>query len=339
MPSGKEIKQRTILYGITIALLYLLLLLLQTTGIVNSYVTGILVTAGINIILAVSLNLTTGLLGQLVLGHAGFMSVGAFTSALVMKALGISGAVSLPIGMLVGGLMAALIGFLIGIPALRLRGDYLAIITLGFGEIIRVVIQNLSITGNGILIGFPTVTTTGKFTYAYFLTVITIFVITLFMRSRHGRAILSIREDEIASEAAGIPTTYYKTTAFVIAAFFAGVAGSLYANHLGVVDASKFDFTRSVEIVIFVVLGGMGSITGSVVAALLLTVLPEALRAFSDYRMLAYSLVLVLVMIFKPTGLFGRYEFSLYGLLRKKGLFKGSKDEDSDDFPGEEVQQ
>lgn len=322
MSKSREVKQRTVLYFSAIALLFGLILALQMTGVVNSYVSGILVTAGINIILAVSLNLTTGLLGQLVLGHAGFMSVGAYTSAILTKAMGLPITAGLPIGLLAGGLMAALIGFLIGIPALRLRGDYLAIITLGFGEIIRVVIQNLAITGNGVLFGAPTLSALAKYAYTFVLTVITIMGIYLLMKSRHGRAILSIREDEIAAEASGIPTTYYKTMAFVIAAFFAGVAGGLYATHLGVVDASKFDFNRSVEIVIFVVLGGMGSITGSVLAALLLTILPEALRAFSDYRMLVYSLVLVLVMIFKPTGLFGRYEISLYNFLRRRGLFK-----------------
>jgi len=156
-----------------------------------------------------------------------------------------------------------------------------------------------------------------KFSYAFFLAVLTIYLITAFIRSRHGRAVIAIREDEIAAEASGINTTYYKLLAFVMAAFFAGVAGALYAHHLGVLNPAKFDFNYSVEILVMVVLGGMGSITGSVVSAIALTILPELLRGFSDYRMLAYSVILILAMLFKPTGLMGGYEFSLSRLVRK----------------------
>ena len=192
MATAKETKQRTWLYMGAFALLFAVLLVAQITGLLNSYISGILVTAGINIILAVSLNLTTGILGQLVLGHAGFMSVGAYTAGIVMKALELPAVAGLPIGMLAGGIVAALIGFLIGIPALRLRGDYLAIITLGFGEIIRVVMQNLSITGNGMLMNIPKLSELAKYSYTSLLTVITIMCITLLMRPRHGRALLSI---------------------------------------------------------------------------------------------------------------------------------------------------
>ncbi len=331
MTKRKETAQRSIVNIVVIAVLYVVLLSLQLTGVMNAYVAGIMATVGVNVILALSLNVTTGYLGQLVLGHAGFMSVGAYTSAVITMSMvdAIPVNVSLPLGLLVGGFLSALIGLIIGIPALRLRGDYLAIITLGFGEIIRVVVQNLKIVNNGNFV-FDRLEPIPEFNYTFAITVICVFATILLIRSRHGRAIIAIREDEIAAEAAGIPTTFYKTMAFVFAAFFAGVAGGLYAHHFGVLKAANFDFNRSVEIVIFVVLGGMGSTTGSIVAAILLTMFPELLRMIlgekaSDYRMLLYSLGLILIMIFKPSGLFGRYEFSLYRVFQKWGWFGGKE--------------
>jgi branched-chain amino acid transport system permease protein len=200
-------------------------------------------------------------------------------------------------------------GIVIGLPALRLKGDYLAIITLGFGEIIRVIILNLKFTGGAYgLKGIGRQTTV---TWVYIFVLITIYVISALIKSRHGRAILSIREDEIAAEASGIPTTYYKALAFTVSAGFAGVAGGLYAHYLSILDPSTFGFMRSVEILVIVVLGGLGSIFGSVISAAVLTILPELLRQFEQYRMVIYSLLLVAVMIFKPSGLCGRYEFSL----------------------------
>ena len=302
--------------------LYILLSVLISANIINPYYSGILTMVCINVILAVSLNLATGFLGQLVLGHAGFMSVGAYSAALFTMYSGLPTVVSFPLALLVGGIVAAAFGVIIGVPALRLKGDYLAILTLGFGEIIRVLILAMPFTGGAAgLSGIPLLTT---FTYVFIIAIITVAVIFDFIHSRHGRAVIAIREDEIAAEAAGIHTTYYKLLAFVLAAFFAGIAGGLYAHHIGVLDPSKFDFNYSVEILIMVVLGGMGSITGSIVAAIVLTLLPELLRGFSEYRMLIYSVILICVMLFKPSGLLGQHELSLTKILNK---FRGKKAE------------
>jgi len=303
--------------------------------VLNRYQAQMLIPIGFNIILAVSLNLTAGFLGQLPLGHAGFMAVGAYTAALFTIALNhLPPNVRLPLGLVVGGLVSASFGVLIGLPALRLKGDYLAIITLGFGEIIRVIILNLKFTGGAFgLRGMGRLT---NVTVTYISVLATLFFISTLIKSRHGRAILSIREDEIAAEAAGIPTTYYKVLAFTVSAGFAGVAGGLYAHFLGILDPSTFGFMRSAEILVIVVLGGLGSLFGSVVSATVLTILPELLRGFAEYRMVIYSLLLVLVMIFKPSGLCGRYNFSLGGELdnffawtRIKMLGKGGDPNDA----------
>lgn len=301
--------QRSYLYNLLAIIAgYVVLSVLVRTEIIDRYLISILILILINIILTVSLNLATGFLGQLTLGHAGFMSVGAYTAALFTMNSGIPSAVSFPIALVLGGLAAAVFGIIIGIPALRLKGDYLAIITLGFGEIIRVIILNVKFTGGAFgLTGIDTLT---NLPYAYGVAVLTIVVMFLLIRSRHGRAIISIREDEIAAEASGINTTYYKLLAFTVAAFFAGVAGGLFAHLISVLDATKFGFNYSIDIMVMVVLGGMGSITGSVLAAAVLTVLPEMLRQFSTYRMLVYAIVLILMMLFRPSGLFGRRELS-----------------------------
>lgn len=218
-------------------------------------------------------------------------------------------------GLLFGGVCAAVCGLVIGIPALRLKGDYLAIITLGFAEIIRVVMLNIdNVLGFDLTSGAKGLTGIPKYTSfldTFVVVAIVIFLIHTFMKSRHGRAVLAIRDNEIAAEASGVNTTYYKTLAFVVSAFFAGIGGGLYAGCIGAMAPAKFGFMKSVEILVMVVLGGMGSMLGSVVSATVLTILPEALRAFSDYRMLAYSIVLILVMIFRPQGLFGSNDFSL----------------------------
>ena len=243
------------------------------------------------------------------------MAVGAYASAIFMTRLGLRGQGAFAVAAVLGGLAAALAGFLIGIPALRLKGDYLAIITLGFGEIIRVILTNLddvlgfSFTGGaGGLLGIPKTT---NFLNTFLWVGITCFLIHTLMKSRHGRAIYAIRENEIAAEASGIPVTAYKTFAFVVSAFFAGVAGALYSGYLGILKPDNFKFMTSIEILVMVVLGGMGSMLGSVVSAAVLTALPEALRVFSDWRMIAYALLLILVMIFKPSGLMGQYDFSM----------------------------
>ena len=300
-------------------------------GTITNYWSGILITIGINIILAVSLNVATGYLGQLPLGHAGFMAVGAYTGGIFMRATPAADllkagdtAGALPyvlIALVLSAIVAGLFGLIIGIPALRLRGDYLAIITLGFGEIIRVILTNIdSVLGFKFTYGaagLKRIPKFSSFTLVFVCVVITCLVIHMVMKSRHGRAILSIRENEIASESSGIPTTYYKTFAFVLSAVFAGVAGCLYAGYLGSLYPSTFKFMKSIEILVMVVLGGMGSMLGSVLSASVLTVLPELLRSVDDYRMVAYSLALVVMMIFRPKGLMGSYDFSMSRCIEK----------------------
>ncbi len=296
-----------------IFLIYIGLSSLISTGVINKYYSGVMIAMGINIIMTVSLNLTTGFLGELALGHAGFMSVGAFTAGIITKSLaanlGWDPAACLPVSLLAGGLLAAVMGLVIGIPALRLKGDYLAIITLGFGEIIRVIIQNMEITGGAA--GISRIPRVNSFTITYFIMTAVIIILFTLAWSRHGRAIISIRENAIAAESTGISTTYYKIFAFTLAAFFAGIAGGLYAHQYGRVTASVFDFNKSIEYLVMVVLGGMGSITGSIISASILTLLPELLREFADYRLLLYSLLLIMMMLFRPKGLMGTAEFSL----------------------------
>ena len=278
-------------------LLYFILTFLISSGIISNYWLGIIMIAGINIILASSLNLATGYLGQLTLGHAGFMSVGAYVSALCSIHLELPFIASL----LMGAIIAAIIGVIIGIPTLRLKGDYLCIITLAFNEIIRVIMVNLSITnGSKGLVGIPRST---NFAIVFFSAAVTVFVIYSIVKSRHGRAIISIREDETASELSGIPTTYYKILAFAISAFFAGLAGGLYAHYITVISPKVFDYNKSVEILVIVVLGGMGNWKGSIIAAIVMTILPEYLRAFSQYRMLLYAAILIIAMILKEKNI------------------------------------
>ena len=310
-------------------------------GNISRYWSGILVTVGINIILAVSLNMATGYLGQLPLGHAGFMAVGAYTGGIFMKATPLADLLKagdtmgcLPyivVALLISGLMAGLFGLIIGIPALRLKGDYLAIITLGFGEIIRVVLTNIdSVLGFKFTYGasgLKRIPKIADFTLVFVCVALTCLIIHMLMKSRHGRAILSIRENEIAAEACGVHTTYYKVMAFVMSAFFAGVAGCLYAGYLGSLYPSTFKFMKSIEILVLVVLGGMGSMLGSILSATVLTVLPELLRGVAEYRMVAYSLLLVLMMIFRPKGLLGTYDFSMSRVLERilNGVKKGKE--------------
>ncbi|KDE68700.1 branched-chain amino acid ABC transporter permease, partial [Fusobacterium necrophorum BFTR-2] len=211
--------------------------------------------------------------------------------------------------LILGGIMSGIIGVIIGIPALRLNGDYLAIITLAFGEIIRVFIEYFDFTGGAQgLRGIPKF---NNFDLIYWIMIFSVILMFSLMTSRHGRAILAIREDEIASSASGINTTYYKTFAFTLSAIFAGIAGGIYAHNLGVLGAKQFDYNYSINILVMVVLGGMGSFTGSIIAAIVLTLLPEVLREFSDYRMIAYAVILIFMMIFRPKGLLGREEFRL----------------------------
>lgn len=251
--------------------------------------------------LAVSLNLVTGFLGELSLGHACFMSIGAYTSSLTSIYLvhSLPTPIGFAISLLVGGIVAAVFGLLIGIPVLRLNGDYLAIVTLAFGEIVKSVINVIGITGGAKgLSKIPLRSDYNNYTLVFILTVLTIVFIVNFVHSRDGRAITAIRDNEIATESIGIKVSTYKIKAFVIAAFFAGVAGCVYAHNVGIIKPQTFDYNKSIEILVIVVLGGMGSVTGSVIAAIVLTILPEFLRGADNLRMLLYAVVLILIMIF-----------------------------------------
>ena len=316
----KKIKSSTLLrYLVNLVLVVALFLLINTlidNGAISRYYYRILYKAIIFVIAAVSLNLTCGFLGQLPLGHAGFMAIGAYTSAIITTSLhkagvliGGSETATFLVALLAGALLAGVFGILIGLPALRLKGDYLAIITLAFGEMIRVFILNVPFTGGAL--GIKSIPRYTNFAWVYWCCVLTIFVVYTLIHSKAGRAIISIRENEIAAESCGVNTTYYKSLAFTLAAFFAGLAGGLFAHYIATIVPSDFDFSASIDILVMVVLGGMGSIMGSVISATALTALPEVLRAFSSYRMVVYSLLLVIVMIFKPSGLMGKYEFSL----------------------------
>lgn len=314
-------QQKIIAIVIAVIAVYGVIFGLQEARIINNYYAGIIILAVINIILALSLNLITGITGQLCLGHAGFMALGAYAGAMVSTKLELPFIVAL----IAGGLLAALIAILIGIATLRLSGDYFAITTLASGEIIRVLITNIDYLGGprGIT-GIPNKT---NFTWAYFTMVIIAIVIINLIKSSKGRAMISVRENEIASEAMGINTFNIKLLAFVIAAFFAGVAGSLYAHYVGFIEPSGFGFVKSTEILTFVVLGGMGSISGSFIGTVILTFLPELLRSIQDLRMIIYSVALILLMIFRPKGIMGTKELSLKPIKKFISKFKKRKED------------
>ena len=286
----------------------------QFSGSIDPYLLDVLTGVGINVILAVSLNLVNGYTGQFSLGHAGFMSVGAYLSSAVslfvaprlvgeLSTAGAAtqGAVFLA-ALLAGGLSAALTGLAVGVPSLRLRGDYLALVTLGFGEIIRVVFQNVEFLGGAL--GLNAIPASTTILWVIAVAAVTVFVVHCLVDSTYGRGFLATRDDEVAAAAVGLNPTRYKIVAFVVAAFFAGVAGGLYAHFKLTITPTGFDFTRSIEIVVMVILGGMGNAVGVILAAVLLTLLPELLRPIAEYRMIIYSLLLVLLMLLRPQGLF-----------------------------------
>jgi branched-chain amino acid transport system permease protein len=271
----------------------------------NRYYLGVAIDVGIAIILAASLNLINGHTGQFSLGHAGFMAVGGYFSAWISLEVGSKIAMSFwyfPLALIAGGMLAAAVGLLVGVPSLRLRGDYLAIVTLGFGEIIRVVAQNTHAVGAASgLKGIPKLTTLG---WTFGLAAVTIYAITALVNSTYGRGFIAVHDDEIAAESNGVNTTRTKVTAFVTGAFFAGIAGGLYAHHKQFLSPTGFDWLKSIDIVVMVILGGMGRTVGVVAAAILLTLMPEFLRDFSEYRMIIYALLIILLMLLRPAGLF-----------------------------------
>lgn len=272
----------------------------------NDYNLRIFISVGIYIIIALGLNLITGVTGQLSMGHAAFMSLGAYSSALLSMNLGAPFAVSL----LVGGLTAAFFGVLLGFPTLRLSGDYLAVATIGFAEIVRVVLVNMKITGGAL--GLSPIPIKTNLWNVYLLVFLVILAMYRIENSRFGRALLAIREDEIAAEAMGINIARYKILAFAIGTFCAGLGGALYAHFITYINPIDFGFMKSVEILNMVVLGGMGSIPGTVLGATILTVAPETLRFVNDYRMLFYGALLVIMMIFRPNGLLGGVNFTRF---------------------------
>ena len=325
MPKEKLISYLINLAGIL--LLFFALCALFGSGVLgtrNAYIQGICTTACYTIVLVSSLNLLTGFMGEFSLGHAGFMSVGAYASAIATSYLGTMGIPKLGlflIALIVGGLAAAVTGVAVGIPALRLRGDYLAIVTVAFAEIIRVAFCNFQITGGGRTLSG--ITKLSSFYWCYWVTVVCVAIMYMYVRSRFGRTVTAIREDYIAAAASGINVTFYKVLTFTISAFFAGIGGAMYAHYMTAMIPTNFNFAYSAEMLTEVIIGGTGSLTGSVIGAAFLSSLPELMRQFANYRMLAYSVVLVLVMIFRPGGIFGTWEFSLTRLLKK--LVRGGK--------------
>lgn len=310
---------------------YIAMQIMIATGSISHSLSGMLIPICAYIVMAISLNLTVGILGELSLGHAGFMSVGAFTGIVVTTVLADS--VSAPmlrlfIAMIFAAIAAAIVGVIVGVPVLRLKGDYLAIVTLAFGEIIKNIINVLYIglDSNGLHfsivkqsftlaeggkmiingpIGVSGINKISTFTAGFILILVTLFIVLNLINSRQGRAIMAVRDNKIAADSIGISTTRYKLMAFVISAAFAGMAGTLYAMNYSTITAAKFDFNLSILVLVFVVLGGLGNIWGSIIAAALLTLLPEILRAlnFNDYRMLVYAILLIALMLFNNSGL------------------------------------
>lgn len=343
--SSKTGRDSLISYGIVI-LGYAVLEGMVITGNISSLLQSLLVPICAYVIMAVSLNLTVGILGELSLGHAGFMSVGAFAGIVTTTYLADAVPAAVPrliIAVIVGGICAAIMGVIVGVPVLRLNGDYLAIVTLAFGEIIKTLMNVLYVgmDGNGLhfsllqqgftladggkmiingpqgVSGVPRLST---FTFGFVLVMVMLFLVLNLINSRAGRAIMSVRDNRIAAESIGITTKRYKLMAFVISAAFAGMAGTLYGMNYTTITAAKFDFNTSILVLVFVVLGGLGNIWGSVIAAALLTVLPELLRGVGDYRMLIYALLLIAMMLFNNSSLKER-------LLEKRGMRQMEKAE------------
>lgn len=293
---------------------FVVLTILMKVGIIGSYYSITLYNIFINIILAVSLNLVIGVCGQFSLGHAGFMCIGAYCAGIMVKMM--PNMTGLVIGVLIGFVLSTIVALIVSIPTLRLKGDYLAIATLGFAEIVRILVQNMEITnGAAGLNGIPKLTT---FPLLFVCAVISILVVCNFTHSAPGRACSSIREDEIASEAMGINTTKYKVIAFVIGALLASLAGALFACNFYVIKPDQFTFNKSIDILVMVVFGGMGSMTSSVLAAVAIGIINVVLANFSEIRMIIYGLALVGIMIFKPTGILGTKELSFKKLFDKR---------------------
>jgi branched-chain amino acid transport system permease protein len=303
--------RKNIVSLLAIVLLYAVVQGLIVFDIMPAFYKLTLILICIYIILSTSLNLINGVTGQFSIGHAGFMAVGAYVSAMVTVLM--HG--PLLLGLLAGAAVAGLAGLLVGLPTLRLNGDYLAIATLGFGEIVRIIFLNMDIVGGAAGFTLPSKIT---WTWAFILMVVSVVLIKNFVSSTHGRACISIRENEIAAESMGINTTKYKVMAFTIGAAFAGLAGGIYANYMYIIQPGTFSFLKSFDILVMVVLGGLGSISGGIVGAIVYTLISALLAGIPAWRLVITAVFLVVMMIFRPTGIMGTKEFSL-GFLRKKG--------------------
>ena len=299
-----QFTKRNLIWTILVCAIFTIMQVAISTRMISNTYQVALISIGINIILALGLNLIIGFTGQFSLGHAGFMSIGAYACAIVLKQMpNMSG---LFLGMLVGILLTSVVALIVAIPTLRLRGDYLAIATLGFAEMIRIVIQNLEITGGPAgLSNIPKLTT---FPLVFAFIVISVLIIHNFIRSSHGRACVSVREDEIASESMGVNTTKYKTVAFVIGAGLASIAGSLFASYFYVLKPTTFGFMKSIDILVIVVFGGMGSLSGSILSAFVLGIINLVFQSYTEVRMILYALAIIVIMVYRPKGLFGNKE-------------------------------
>ena len=347
---SKSTRMNAITYGFVVVV-GAILMLLNSQGGLSSTMRGMLVPICAYVVMAISLNLTVGIMGELSLGHAGFMSVGAFTgtaAAIALQNVIPQAGLRLVIALIVGAIFGAIFGFLIGIPVLRLKGDYLAIVTLAFGEIIKSIFNNLFVgldsrgfhfsllsdktnldEGGKLLIAGPmgigSIQKISTFLAGLILILIALFLVFQFVNSRQGRAVMAIRDNRIAAESVGIPVFRYKMMAFTLSAAIAGAAGTLFAMNYSTIVANKFDFNTSILILVFVVLGGQGNMLGGIIAAAALTILPEALREFSDYRMLVYAIVLILVMLATNNATF-KAKIVMCGH-KIKSLFGGKKPE------------
>lgn len=314
---------------------YVVVMALRKAGILNGYYMQVMMFAGINVMMTASLNLVNGFTGQFCIGHAGFMSLGAYGSAvittMVFAGKSIPDIAEVPVfilGLICGGIVAAIVGCLIGIPSLKLKGDYLAIVTLAFGEIVRALLRLIQpIGGARGMIGIPNY---ANFGWILFFVVLTLWLLRNLIYSPFGRAFIAIRDNEIAADAMGINTTKYKILSFCIAAFIAGVAGGLYAHVLSFIQPDSFSFTKSSDFLVYLYAGGSGSLTGSVLGAVLLTVLPEVLRFLADWRLVLYALILVVVMLYRSEGLCGGKEVPFLRIRRsslyEEPLFGKKKD-------------
>jgi len=317
---------KTVYPAAIVIVLYLATIILQKLGIFNKYYIQVMMFAGINIMMTASLNLVNGFTGQFCIGHAGFMSLGAYGAAVVTTMVfggkSISVLAQTPVfllGLLVGGCVAAFVGALIGLPSLKLKGDYLAIVTLAFGEIVRAILRLIKpIGGARGMIGIPNYSTLA---WILLFMTLTLYLLRNLIYSPYGRAFIAIRDNEIAADVMGIDTTKYKITSFCIAAFIAGVAGGLYAHLLAFIQPDSFSFTKSADFLVFMYAGGSGSLTGSIVGATILTILPEVLRFLADWRLVVYAAILVIVMLYRSDGLVGGKELP-FMRIRRNALYE-----------------